>query len=128
MKGTDMPTRLTLLLLALATLPTMAQRARYMPPAAVGCGRNNLTAYTGDVTSYSRKGGKIRLTMKTDESTVETVAFEPGDKILLNAEVMREGEWTKVEVKEGRLKAGMRATAWICRGGRPVLDWQPPQR
>jgi hypothetical protein len=122
-----MLTRLALILLALAAAPKAAQRGRYMPPAAVGCDRNDLTSHTGEVTRYSRKDGKIRLTMKTDESTVETVNFEPGDKILLNAEAMKEQGWKQVEEKEGKLKKGMRATVWICRGGRPVLDWQPPQ-
>lgn len=123
-----MPIRLSLFLLALAAVPSDAQRGRYMPPAAVGCDRNNLTSYTGEVTRYSRKAAKIRLTLKTDESTVETVVFEPGDKILLNAEAMKEEDWKQVEEAEGKIKAGMRATAWICRGGRPVLDWQPPRR
>ena len=116
------------ILLALAAFPSIAQRGRYMPPPAVGCDRNNLTSYTGEVTRYSRKDGKICLTLKTDEDTVETVSLKPGDKILVNAQEMKQEDWKRVEEKEGRLKAGMRATAWICRGGRPVLDWQPPRR
>ncbi len=115
------------ILLVLAAIPSIAQRGRYMPPPAVGCDRNNLTSYTGEVTRYSRKDGKIRLTLKTDEDTIETVSFNRGDKILLNAREMKQEDWKQVEEKEGRLKTGMRATAWICHGGRPVLDWQPPQ-
>lgn len=99
-----------------------------MPPSAVGCNRNNLTSYTGEVTRYSRKDTKIRLTIKTDEDTTESVSFEPGDKVLLNAQPIQDGDWKQVEASPGKLKAGMRATAWVCRGGRPVLDWQPPQR
>jgi hypothetical protein len=99
-----------------------------MPPSAVGCDRNNLTSYAGEITRYSRKDGKIRLTVKTDEDTVERVSFEPGDRVLLNAQPMSDGDWKQVEDRPGKLKAGMRATAWMCRGGRPVLDWQPPQR
>ena len=116
------------LFLALACVPVVAQRGRSMPPSAVGCNRNNLTSYTGEVTRYSRKDTKIRLTIKTDEDTTESVSFEPGDKVLLNAQPIQDGDWMQVEASPGKLKAGMRATAWVCRGGRPVLDWQPPQR
>jgi hypothetical protein len=78
------------------------------------------------VTRYTRKDRTIRLTLKTDEQTVETVSLQAGDKILLNAREMKQDDWKKVEETEGKLKPGMRATAWICQGGRPVLDWQPP--
>lgn len=123
-----MQTRRTILSLAIAPCLAMAQRGRYMPPPAVGCDRNNLTSYTGKVTRYSRKGGSINLTIHTDEDTVESVALAEGDKILINAREMKDEDWGQVEEREGQLKAGMRATAWICQGGRPVLDWQPPQR
>ena len=105
-----------------------AQRGRYMPPAAVSCSRDDLTSYTGEVTRYSRKDGAIHLTLTTDEQTVENVSLRPGDKVLLNAEPMKPEDWKQVEDKEGKLKAGMRATVWVCRGGRPVLDWQPPPK
>ena len=116
------------LFLALACVPIVAQRGRNMPPSEVGCDRNNLTSYTGEVTQYSRKAAKIRLTIRTDEDTVERVSFEPSDKVLLDAQPMKDADWKRVEDSQGRLKAGMRATAWVCRGGRPVLDWQPPRR
>lgn len=115
-------------LLTLLAEPVTAQRGRYMPPDAVGCDRNNLTSYIGEVTRYNRDASGIRITLKTDDGTVEDVGFGPGDKILLNGVEMQESEWRKVEEKTGKLKAGMRAIAWICRGGRPVLDWRPPQR
>ena len=123
-----MRVRTGLILLALAAWSAPAQRGRLMPPPTVECARDNLTSYTGKVTKYSRKGGEIRLTISTDENTVESVALKPGDKLLLNAEPMREKDWEKVEKGAGKLKTGMRATAWICEGGRPVLDWQPPAR
>jgi hypothetical protein len=82
----------------------------------------------GEVTRYTRDASGIRITLKTDEATVESLRFEPGDKILLNGEEMKESGWREIEDKAGKLKAGMRAIAWICRGGRPVLDWRPPQR
>jgi hypothetical protein len=122
--------RLLPIILIAALCPQLldAQRGRYIPPSAVGCSRNDLTSYTGEVTRYSRKDGAIRLTLKTDEQTVESVALQSGDKILLNAEQMKAEDWKQVEEKEGKLKAGMRATVWVCRGGRPVLDWQPPKK
>lgn len=116
------------ILLALLAEPATAQRGRYMPPDAVGCDRNNLTSYIGEVTRYSRDASGIRITLKTDDGTVETLRFEAGDRILLNGDEMKESDWQKVEEKAGKLKAGMRAIAWICRGGRPVLDWRPPPR
>jgi hypothetical protein len=113
---------------SLLIIPAFPQRGRYMPPPAVACDRNHLTSYTGEVTRYSRKGHNIRLTLNTDAGTTETVSFKSGDKILINADEMKEADWKYVEEREGKLRAGMRATAWICQGGRPVLDWQPPQR
>ena len=65
----------------------------------VGCSNDSLTSYTGDVTRYVRRAS---LTLKTDESTIETVSFEPGDKILLNAQEMKEEDWKQVE----KTKAG----------------------
>ena len=123
-----MRVRTALLIVALTAPGIPAQRGRLMPPPAVACARDNLTSYAGKVTKYWRKGEALRLTISTDENTVEEVTLKPGDKVLLNAEPMKPGDWARVEVSEGRLKAGMRATAWICEGGRPVLDWQPPAR
>jgi len=120
---------LILACLVLFTQNSTGQPAgRLRPPAAVGCARNNLTSYTGKVTRYTRKESRIQLTIQTDEDTVEKVVFEPGDKVLLNTREMKEEDWGKVENRDGKLKAGMRATAWICQGGRPVLDWQPPRQ
>jgi hypothetical protein len=99
-----------------------------MPPPAVDCDRNELTSYTGKVTRYARQPDRISLTLETDDDTVETVSLRPGDKILLNAREMTKGDWKLVEEKEGKLRPRMRATVWICRGGRPVLDWQPPKQ
>jgi hypothetical protein len=117
---------LMLILSGVAAIVSFAQRGRYMPPSAVECDRNSLTSHTGEVTRYSRKAGRIVLTLKTDADTVETVSLRPGDKVLLNAQPIKHDDWKKVEEKEGSLRHGMRATVWICQGGRPVLDWQPP--
>lgn len=117
-----------IVVLTLLAEPVTAQRGRFMPPGAVGCDRNNLTSYIGEVTRYHRDASGIRITLKPGDGTVEDIRFEPGDRILLNGEEMQESDWRKVEEKIGKLKAGMRAIAWICRGGRPVLDWRPPQR
>ncbi len=120
--------RLPVLLGALTTAPTFAQQGRYMPPPAVGCDRNQLTSYTGKVTRYTRQADKISLTLKTDDETVESISLRPGDKILLDAHQMTKDDWKLVEEKEGKLRPRMRATVWICRGGRPVLDWQPAKQ
>lgn len=120
-----------LLLCAVLLIPASpavpGRQGRYAPPPDVGCDRNDLTVHVGEVTRYARKDGRIRLTLKTDEDTVESVSLEPGDKILLDGQLMKEEDWKKVEAREGQLKRGMRAAIWICRGGRPVLDWRPPR-
>lgn len=106
----------------------LAQGGRLGPPAAVTCDRNDLTSFTGEVVKYYRKAGYIKLTIKTDEGTRETVELRMWDTLLLNAAPMKADEWPKVEQREGKLKPGVRATAWICTGGKPVLDWQPPAK
>ena len=123
----DVVWRVMPLLGILGLVPTFAQRGRYMPPPAVQCDRNQLTSYTGEVTRYTRQAGKISMKLKTDEQIVQAVSLRPDDKLLLNAREMQKDDWKLVEVREGKLRPGMRATVWFCRGGRPVLDWQPPQ-
>lgn len=124
----NMTWQLLVLLSSLSIAPTFAQQRRYMPPPAVECDRNELTSHTGEVTRYTREADKISLTLKTDDETVESVSLHRGDKILLNARQMSKDDWKLVEEKQGKLRQRMRATVWICRGGRPVLDWQPPKQ
>ncbi|MBK5294463.1 MAG: hypothetical protein JJE04_22630 [Acidobacteriia bacterium] len=128
--------RLTIVPLALAVSVTpcllAAQRsARQAPPSAITCPHDYLTAYTGKVASYSRSETQLSLTIRTDWDTTETVTIKMPAKMLLRSEPFQPAHWPKVEIAKGKLKKGMRATAWVCEDGRnpPVLDWQPlPER
>lgn len=108
---------------------------RLAPPAAVTCPRNNLTSYTGRVTEWLRTASETRLTIATDWETTEAVLLEhsgtddPSRWFLLNAKPFQPSDWAQIEESKGRLKTGMRATAWVCDDGRqPIVDWQPPPK
>ena len=106
---------------------------RLAPPAAVTCPRNNLTSYTGRVTRWARRDGETTLTIATDWETTERVTLthagtdDASRSFLLNAKPFQASDWAQIEESKGKLKAGMRATAWVCDDGRqPIVDWQPP--
>jgi hypothetical protein len=106
---------------------------RIRPPGAVTCDRNNLTAYTGRVVSYSRRAGRITMTIDTDYDTTETVTLRyksnssPARWFLLRGERFKASDWARVESAKSRLLPEMRVTAWVCNDGRqPIIDWQPP--
>ena len=108
---------------------------RLAPPAAVTCPRKDLTSYTGRVTRWSRTPGETTLTIATDWETTETVTLkhadtdDPSRSFLLNAKPFQSNDWTQIEESKNKLKAGIRATAWVCDDGRqPIVDWQPPPK
>lgn len=110
-------------------------QGRLAPPASPGCSRDHLTAYTGVVSSYSRGATALRLTIRTDESTVEKVVlqYRRGEDVarwfLYGRERFERRHWQEIERAPGRLKAGARATVWVCdNGSQPVVDWEPPRR
>jgi hypothetical protein len=130
-----------LLALTLAGAVLSAQRngrapddgAKARPPEDLPCSRNELTSFTGKVTSYERTPTRIRLGIRTDWDTDERLVLtlssgENGLKgILLERKPLHESDWPVVESAPGKLKHGMRATVWVCEGvANPVLDWQPP--
>jgi hypothetical protein len=124
---------LSLLLLFALSVSVAAQRGRLRPPESLKCDRNNLTSFTGRVTSYSRKPGQIVIRMSTDENTKEHFVLRysenesPVQLFLINAEPFGEGDWVKIESTESHLKPNMRATVWVCQGSKnPVIDWNPP--
>ena len=125
------------LLLVLLSLVDLQPRTtdRLAPPAAVTCPRNNLTSYTGRVTRWSRRTSETTLTIATDWETTETVTVkhhgtdDPSRSFLLNANAFQSSDWAQIEESKGKLKTGMRATAWVCDDGRqPIVDWQPPPK
>ncbi len=103
-----------------------AGQPRYMPPAEVGCARDQLTSFTGAVTAYSRGKSQLRISIHTDENTTEKFALRAPYRMLYQGNPFGEGDWPKVEERPGRLKPGVRATMWVCESGRKTLDWQPP--
>jgi hypothetical protein len=108
---------------------------RVAPPAAVTCPRNNLTSFTGRVTRWTRTLGETSLTIYTDWDTTETVTLKHAGTdeaikwFLLNANAFQSSDWAQIEESKGKLKSGMRVTAWMCDDGRqPIVDWQPPPK
>ena len=132
---------MTATLLALVALSACASRAtgdergsgRVMPPKAVTCDRNQLTAYSGRVTDYRRDPAATEITIHTDWDTVETVLVRhaggdgPITHFLIGGEPFSQADWPRIESAPGRLIGGMRATAWECADGHTatLVDWRP---
>lgn len=107
---------------------------RLAPPASVNCDRNKLTVYSGRVTKYSRKRGKTTITIATDWDTTETVTLrhagsdDPSRDYVVLGTPFTPSDWNRIESKKGVLHPGLRANAWVCTGGRTIIDWQPGSR
>ena len=132
------PARLTALLLALPcwlnTVQAQPTPARVRPPPALECSRDQLTLYGGEVKRYQRSKGLTKITIATDWGTTESVSLKhPGQAdaspwFLLQGEAFKPDDWPRIETSPGRLRAGMRAAAWVCDDGRnATVDWQPPR-
>ena len=80
----------------------MAQ-GRLRPPEDVGCDRNELTSYSGAMTSFARTKTHVTLTIRTDWDTTEKVQV-PNETI-----------------GKRELKRGDRLTAWVCASGAVTL-------
>ena len=107
--------------------------ARSQVPEGLACARDQLTSYTGRVVAYRRSPAQAWLRIATDWQSLEAVTIRatgPQDlerQFLIEGRPFAAGDWPRIEQKPGQLLAGMRATAWVCEGGRrPVVDWQPP--
>ena len=112
--------------------PPAARSQRLAPPEAVKCPHNNLTVYEGRVVAYRRSAAQTFLRIRTDAGTNESVTVrhargaDPARWFLLWAEPFGPGDWRRIESRRGRLRAGMRANAWVCDDGtNPVIDWRP---
>ena len=128
---------MTIALLALASMAGAGEAAerpvtgRVMAPAAVSCDPNQLTSYFGKVTGYKRGKTGTWLRIATDYDTVEEVQVANGGAKDASAHYLYEGraftakDWLRIESKPGVLRAGTRATAWVCSDGRtpPLVDW-----
>ena len=130
-----MAAALLLMMTLLTPLLQEARTGRLRPPEALTCDRNKLTSFTGKVTQWSRDSSTAHLRMNTDADTREdfTVRFEKGmppEKwFLLGGRVFRPEDWSQVELAQGRLRAEIQATVWVCEGGaNPVIDWRIPAK
>jgi hypothetical protein len=66
----------TMVVLCPFALGAQGAPGRVRPPAAVTCDRNDLTVYTGRVTSWERKSDSTSLTIATDWKTTEHVVIK----------------------------------------------------
>lgn len=115
---------------------SMAQRpeGRVRPPADLECPRDHLTVYIGQVQRYQRGPGRTTIRIRTDWDTSETTRIahpgssDPSRWFLIERQPFTSADWARIELRPGRLRAGLRAAAWVCDDGRnPVVDWQPPR-
>jgi hypothetical protein len=107
--------------------------SRMRPPDAIGCSRDELTVYTGRVTSYRRRPDHLTLVIRTDADTTERVSVRPpagGDftrVFRLRGGPFTAGDWSQIELSPGRPRAGLRAAAWVCANGPVLVDWDAPK-
>ena len=110
-------------------------QGRLMAPESVKCDPNHLTSFTGKILSYSRKPGRVRLRMRTDEETTEsfTLRYAKSETaarwFLLKGEPFKQSDWALIEQRRYSLRPRMRATVWVCDdGSNPTIDWRPGER
>jgi hypothetical protein len=108
-------------------------RGRVRPPDAIGCSRDELTVYTGRVTSYRRRPDRLTLVIRTDADTTERVVVRPpagGDftrVFRLRGGPFAGSDWNQIESSGGRPRAGLRAAVWVCANGPVLVDWDAPK-
>ena len=104
-------------------------KGRQRAPESFACDRNNLTVYTGVVTSYQRRVGTTTLRIHTDEDTTEQVSLshpgtdDPSRFFRMMSEPFTPADWNTIEERKGVLRKGTRAAAWVCSTGRVMVDW-----
>ena len=116
----------------MAEPPSRSQDRLRPPPLA--CDRNHLTSWRGLVSGYRRGAHETWLQISTDDDTVESTTLVHADAAdaaafyRLDGRPFTAADWGAIDSAPGTLRAGMRATAWICEDGvtPPVIDWQPP--
>ena len=112
---------------AATSAPQRAGRQR--APESFACDRNNLTVYTGVITSYSRRTGTTTLRIRTDSDTTEQVSLthpgtdDPSPHFRMLGEPFTQADWNKIESRKGVLRPGTRAAAWVCSTGQVMVDW-----
>jgi hypothetical protein len=85
------------------------------------------------VVGYSRTKDRTSLRIRTDWDTTERVTVrhpgsdDPMPWFRYAGGPFADSDWSRIEVRKGRLREGIRATAWVCLDGRVVVDWQRDQ-
>lgn len=136
MRNTPGVSRILVALLAMAapvvtTAVTIAQ-GRLRPPAFVTCDRNELTSFTGKVVSLTRQADATTLRMDTDERTLERFTVrhpgaDPSAWFFVGGKPFTPADWAAL-LPGGTLRAGARATVWVCAGQpNPMVDWAPAE-
>ena len=80
---------------------------------------------------FSRERDRTILEIRTDWDTTEQVVIAheadgPERWFLLRAKPFGPDGWKAIESAPGQLRQGVRASAWICEGGKnPIVDWNP---
>ena len=106
---------------------------RTRPPESIGCSRDELTVYTGRVTSYRRRPDRLTIVIHTDADTTERVVVRlpKGNELArafrLRGQPFGAKDWEQIESSPGRARAGLRAAAWVCENGSVLVDWDAPR-
>ena len=135
MRATRFAIAATLATLALAAAPPGAQDrkagtpTRQRPPDGFTCATNDLTAYTGVVVRYQRERQRIALRIRTDWDTTEDVAVPHGAadaaaSFRYAGRPFTANDWERIEKSTGVLRPSTRATAWVCKDGTVLVDWE----
>jgi hypothetical protein len=129
----------TLATLAFAAAPATRQDrkaggpSRQRPPEAFACEPNDLTAYTGVVVRSQRQRERTTLRIRTDWDTTEEVAVPHHGAADAAASFRYAGrpftanDWERIESSSGVLRPSTRATAWVCKDGKVLVDWAVPK-
>ena len=113
--------------------PAGGQPPRTRAPESFACPRNDLTSYTGEVVDYGRRVGGTTVRIRTDWGTTEVVTVphpgtdDPSAFFQIDGRPFSATDWPRIEREKGRLRAGTRATAWVCANGRVRVDWDVPR-
>jgi hypothetical protein len=93
---------------------------RLAPPAGLDCDADHVTSFTGRVLAYSRRQGRLFIRIRTDEATTEefTISYtqeqDLSKRLMLNGQLLAQGEMAKIEARWKRDKRNVRATVWAC--------------
>jgi len=101
----------------------------------LACARDQLTSYAGVVSAYERTEGGLRIQIRTDWDTVESVVVPGVGESIMRGQFRLHGapfaasDWPRIESAPGVPRPGLRAIAWVCEDGRtlPVIDWRPDE-